>query len=106
MAKLRTGSGFTDVVVTAVASTTALAPDAEDTWQRLLAGNSGIRGLDSWFVDELGSPVRIGGQLREDFDEHLNRVELRRLSYMQKMSTVLGRRLWRPREHRTSTRDG
>ncbi|BBY17771.1 KasA/KasB family beta-ketoacyl-ACP synthase [Mycolicibacterium litorale] len=94
MAKLRTGSGFTDVVVTAVASTTALAPDAEDTWQRLLAGNSGIRGLDSWFVDELGSPVRIGGQLREDFDEHLNRVELRRLSYMQKMSTVLGRRLW------------
>ncbi|BCI51584.1 3-oxoacyl-ACP synthase [Mycolicibacterium litorale] len=94
MAKLRTGSGFADVVVTAVASTTALAPDAEDTWQQLLAGHSGIRPLDSWFVDELGSPVRIGGQLRESFDEHLNRVELRRLSYMQKMSTVLGRRVW------------
>ncbi|MFS0898441.1 KasA/KasB family beta-ketoacyl-ACP synthase [Mycolicibacterium litorale] len=94
MAKLRTGSGFADVVVTAVASTTALAPDAEDTWQRLLAGHSGIRPLDAWFVDELGSPVRIGGQLRESFDEHLNRVELRRLSYMQKMSTVLGRRVW------------
>ncbi|WP_197373281.1 KasA/KasB family beta-ketoacyl-ACP synthase [Mycolicibacterium baixiangningiae] len=94
MAKLRTGSGFADVVVTAVASTTALAPDAEDTWQQLLAGHSGIRPLDSWFVEELGSPVRIGGQLRENFDEHLNRVELRRLSYMQKMSTVLGRRLW------------
>lgn len=94
MAKLRTGSGFGDVVVTAVASTTALAPDAEDTWQQLLAGRSGIRELDSWFVDELDSPVRIGGRLRESFDEHLNRVELRRLSYMQKMSTVLGRRLW------------
>ncbi|MGE2714156.1 KasA/KasB family beta-ketoacyl-ACP synthase [Mycolicibacterium litorale] len=94
MAKLRTGNGFADVVVTAVASTTALAPDAEDTWQQLLAGHSGIRALDSWFVDELSSPVRIGGQLRESFDEHLNRVELRRLSYMQKMSTVLGRRLW------------
>lgn len=94
MARLRTGSGFGDVVVTAVASTTALAPDAEDTWQQLLAGRSGIRELDSWFVGELDSPVRIGGQLREGFDEHLNRVELRRLSYMQKMSTVLGRRLW------------
>jgi beta-ketoacyl ACP synthase len=94
MAKLRTGSGFADVVVTAVASTTALAPDAEDTWQQLLEGRSGIRALESWFVDELDSPVRIGGQLRESFDEHLNRVELRRLSYMQKMSTVLGRRLW------------
>lgn len=94
MAKLRTGRGFPDVVVTAVASSTALAPHAEDTWQQLLAGHSGIRALDSWFVGELDSPVRIGGQLREDFDAHLNRVELRRLSYMQKMSTVLGRRLW------------
>lgn len=94
MAKLRTGSGFGDVVVTAVASTTALAPDAEETWQQLLAGGSGIRELDSWFVGDLDSPVRIGGQLRENFDEHLNRVELRRLAYMQKMSTVLGRRLW------------
>ena len=34
MAPLRTGDGFADVVVTAVASTTPLAPDAEDTWQR------------------------------------------------------------------------
>ena len=94
MAKLRTGSGFGNVVVTAVASTTAVAADAEDTWQQLLAARSGIRVLDSWFVDELDSPVRIGGQLRENFDAHLKRVELRRLAYMQKMSTVLGRRLW------------
>ncbi|TFV61470.1 beta-ketoacyl-ACP synthase [Mycobacterium sp. PS03-16] len=94
MAALRTGDGLVDVVVTAVASTTALAPDAEQTWQQLLDGRSGIRELDSWFVHQLDSPVRVGGQLVEDFDEHLNRVELRRLSYMQKMSTVLGRRLW------------
>lgn len=84
----------TDIVVTAVASTTALAADAEQTWQHLLAGRSGIRTLDKWFVDELDSPVRIGGPLVEDFDQHLNRVELRRLSYMQKMSLVLSRRLW------------
>jgi beta-ketoacyl ACP synthase len=94
MARLRTGDGFADVVVTAVASTTALAPDAEKTWQLLLEGRSGIRELDMPFVAEFNSPVRIGGPLQEDFDEHLNRVELRRLSYMQKMSTVLGRRLW------------
>jgi len=82
------------VVVTAVASTTALAADAEDTWQLLLACRSGIRPLDKWFVDPLDSPVRIGGPLTESFDEHLNRIELRRLSYMQKMAVVLGRRLW------------
>src|SRR5690606_7134027 len=50
--------------------------------------------LDKWFVEDCDSPVRIGGTLRENFDEHLNRVELRRLSYLGKMSLVLGRRLW------------
>jgi beta-ketoacyl ACP synthase len=38
--------------------------------------------------------VRIGGQLVETFDEQLDRMERRRTSYMQKMSTVLGRRVW------------
>jgi 3-oxoacyl-[acyl-carrier-protein] synthase II/beta-ketoacyl ACP synthase len=94
MAALSTGDGFPDVVVTAITSSTALAPDAEDTWQQLLEGQSGIRRLDKPFLDEFDSPVRIGGELREDFDQYLNRVELRRLSYMQKMSRVLGRRLW------------
>jgi beta-ketoacyl ACP synthase len=94
MAALTTGDGFADVVVTTVASTTPLAPDAEDTWQELLEGRSGIRALDKWFIDEFESPVRIGGQLVESFDEQLTRVEQRRTSYMQKMSIVLGRRLW------------
>jgi beta-ketoacyl ACP synthase len=94
MAPLRTGDGFANVVVTAVASTTSLAPDAEQTWQLLLEGRSGIHELDSPFVAEFNSPVRIGGPLQESFDEHLTRVELRRNSYMQKMSLVLGRRLW------------
>lgn len=91
---LRTGNGFPDVVVTAVASTTALAPDAEDTWRQLLDGRSGIRALTRPFVEEFDSPVRIGGELQETFDEHLDRIERRRLGFMQKMSTVLGRRLW------------
>jgi 3-oxoacyl-[acyl-carrier-protein] synthase II/beta-ketoacyl ACP synthase len=94
MTPLRTGDGFANVVVTAVASTTSLAPDAEQTWQFLLEGRSGIRELDSPFVEEFTSPVRIGGQLQENLDEQLTRIELRRLSNMQKMSVVLGRRLW------------
>ena len=103
MAALRTGDGLPDVVVTAVASTTALSPDAEDTWQQLQQGLSGIRPLDNWFVNEFESPVRIGGQLREDFDQQLTRVELRRLSFMQKMSTLLGRRLWETPDRPRST---
>ncbi len=93
MARL-TGDGFPNVVVTGVAMTTALATDAETTWQRLMDGQSGIRTLDDPFVEEYDLPVRIGGHLLEDFDGELTRVELRRLSYLQKMSTVLGRRVW------------
>ena len=94
MAALTTGDGFADVVVTAITSTTALARDAEDCWHQLLEGRSGIRALDKPFIVEFESPVRIGGQLLESFDEQLSRIELRRMSYMQQMSTVLGRRLW------------
>jgi beta-ketoacyl ACP synthase len=93
MSALRTGDGFRNVVVTAVTSTTSIATDAEETWRQLLDGQSGIRPLDK-FIGEFDLPVRIGGPLREDFDHHLNRVELRRLSYLQKMATVLNRRLW------------
>jgi beta-ketoacyl ACP synthase len=91
---LRTGDGFANVVVTALAATTSVAPDAEQTWQLLLEGRSGIRELGYPFLSEFDSPVRIGGPLQENLDEHLSRIELRRLSNMQKMSLVLGRRLW------------
>ncbi|AQA04765.1 beta-ketoacyl-[acyl-carrier-protein] synthase II [Mycobacterium sp. MS1601] len=94
MATLSTGNGFPDVVVTGIAMTTAVATDAESTWKALLDGRSGIRKLDDPFVEQFDLPVRIGGHLLEDFDSELTRVELRRLSYLQKMSTVLSRRLW------------
>ncbi|WP_101947291.1 3-oxoacyl-ACP synthase KasB [Mycobacterium sp. 3519A] len=92
--QLTTGNGFPNVVVTGIAMTTALATDAEGTWQKLLDGQSGIRKLEDPFVEQYNLPVRIGGHLLEDFDSELSRVELRRLSYLQKMSTVLGRRVW------------
>jgi beta-ketoacyl ACP synthase len=57
-------------------------------------GGSGIRALSGPFVEELDLPVNIGGQLLEDFDGELSRVELRRLSYPQKMALVLSRRAW------------
>jgi beta-ketoacyl ACP synthase len=94
MAGLATGNGFPDVVVTGIAMTTALASDADSTWKALLDGQSGIRKLEDPFVEQFDLPVRIGGHLLEDFDSQLSRVELRRLSYLQKMSTVLGRRVW------------
>ncbi len=91
---LATGNGFPNVVVTGIAMTTAVATDAEITWKALLDGQSGIRKLDDPFVEEFDLPVLIGGHLLEEFDSQLTRVELRRLSYLQKMSLVLSRRVW------------
>jgi beta-ketoacyl ACP synthase len=94
LTRLSTGNGLPNVVVTGIAMTTALATDADSTWKKLLDGQSGIRKLEDPFVEEYDLPVRIGGHLLEDFDHELTRVELRRLSYLQKMSTVLSRRVW------------
>jgi beta-ketoacyl ACP synthase len=94
MARLSTGDGLPDVVVTGIAMTTALATDADDTWKKLLDGQSGIRKLDDPFLEQFDLPVRIGGHLYEDFDHELTRVELRRYLFLQKMSTILGRRVW------------
>jgi len=91
---LVTGRGFPNVVVTGFAMTTALATDAETTWKLLLDGQSGIRKLDDPFVEEFDLPVRIGGHILEEFDSQLTRIENRRLGYLQKMATVLGRRVW------------
>ncbi|MBV5244467.1 beta-ketoacyl-ACP synthase [Mycolicibacterium sp. PAM1] len=94
MASPTTGNGLPDVVVTGIAMTTALATDAEQTWTSLLDGRSGIRKLDDPFVEQFDLPVRIGGHLLEEFDAQLTKVENRRMSYIQKMATVLGRRVW------------
>ena len=74
--------------------TTALATDAENTWKLLLDCQSGIRTLDDPFVEEYDLPVRIGGHLLEEFDHQLTRIELRRTGYLQRMSTILSRRVW------------
>ena len=91
---LTTGSGLPNVVVTGIAMTTALATDAENTWKKLLDGQSGIRRLEDPFIEEYDLPVRIGGHLLEDFESELTKVELRRMSYLQRMATVVGRRVW------------
>ena len=86
--------GFPSVVVTAVEATTALGADIDSTWKALLAGESGIRVLEDDFVTKWDLPVRIGGHLVDPIDDHMGRLDLRRMSYVQRMSKYLGRRMW------------
>lgn len=86
--------GYPSVVVTAVEATTSISPDIETTWKGLLGGESGIHVLEDEFVDKWDLPVRIGGHLKEPVDDHMGRLELRRMSYVQRMATLLGGRIW------------
>ena len=86
--------GFPSVVVTAVTATTSIAPDIESTWKGLLAGESGIRVLEDEFVTKWDLPVRIGGHLVDSVDDHMTRLDMRRMSYVQRMAKLLGGQLW------------
>lgn len=87
-------SPLPDVVITGVALTTSLAASTEGTWSALVDGRSGMGPLSAPNLEGLDLPAKIGGKLLEDFDAELSRVELRRLSYLQKNALVLSRRAW------------
>ena len=86
--------GYPNVVVTAVTATTSISPDIEGTWKGLLAGESGIRVLEDEFVTKWDLPVKIGGHLKESVDDHMGRLDMRRMSYVQRMAKHLSGQLW------------
>ena len=86
--------GYPNVVVTAVTATTSIAPDIESTWKGLLAGESGIRVLEDEFVSKWDLAAKIGGHLKEPIDPLMSRLELRRMSYVQRLAKHLGTQLW------------
>lgn len=88
------GGEFPSVVVTSMVASTALAGDLDSTWQGLLAGKSGIREITDPWVAEYNLPVRFGAQMADDPANVLTRVEARRLSHVERIAKVMGRRLW------------
>lgn len=95
MTKPSTASGgYPSVVVTAVEATTSIAADIDGTWKGLLAGESGIHVLKGDFTEKWDLAVKIGGQLKDPVDDHMGRLDLRRMSYVQRMSKLLSGRLW------------
>lgn len=86
--------GYPNVVVTAVEATTSIGADIESTWKGLLAGESGIHVLEDEFVSKWDLPVKIGGHLKDPVDDHMGRLDLRRMSYVQRMAKLLAGRLW------------
>ncbi|WP_448221399.1 KasA/KasB family beta-ketoacyl-ACP synthase [Gordonia iterans] len=89
------GGDFPSVVVTSMVATTSLGVDLDSTWEKLVAGQSGIRELTDDFVTRYGElPCRIGGRLVEDPADEVSRVEARRMAYVERVSHVMSKRLW------------
>ncbi|WP_069165749.1 KasA/KasB family beta-ketoacyl-ACP synthase [Nocardia altamirensis] len=86
--------GFRSVVVTAVEVSSALGADVESTWKGLLAGESGVRPLDDPEVDSNQLPITIGAKFKTDPTAELDRVKKRRMSYVQQVAYVMGKRIW------------
>jgi beta-ketoacyl ACP synthase len=59
-----------------------------------LAGESGIHVLEDDFVGKWDLEVKIGGHLKEPLDPLMTRLEMRRMSYVQRMAKYLGNQLW------------
>ncbi|GAA3963372.1 KasA/KasB family beta-ketoacyl-ACP synthase [Gordonia caeni] len=89
------GGEFPSVVVTSMVATTSLGVDLDSTWEKLLAGESGIRELTDDFVTRYGElPCRIGGRLIQDPADEVTRIEARRMAYVERISHVMSKRLW------------
>jgi 3-oxoacyl-[acyl-carrier-protein] synthase II len=81
-----------DILVTGLGATTPLGGDVPSTWSALLAGESGVRGLEDPWAEDL--PVRIGGVLRKDPADDIDRVKQRRLDRFQQVALVAAREAW------------
>ena len=98
------------VVVTGIGLVTPLACGTEPTWQRLLAGQSGIKNIENFDVSDL--PCKIAGQIRRgdgsdgtfNPDEWMEPKEQRKvdafiLYAMSAATQALNDADWHPREY-------
>lgn len=88
------GGNFPNVVVTSMVATTSVGEDLDSTWKGLLAGESGIKTLTDDWVEEYDLPVRFGGRLVKDPTDEVSRVQARRMSYVERIAYMMGKRLW------------
>ncbi len=78
------------VAVTGLGATTPVGGTVEQTWSGLLAGRSGVRGLDAPWAAELA--VRIAAPLAEE--PALDRVQARTYDRVQQLALVAAREAW------------
>ena len=82
------------IVVTGLGATTPLGGDVRTTWNRLLAGESGIRTIEAEWISQYEVPVTFAGQAAVPAAEILTPQEIKRLDPSSQFALISAREAW------------
>ena len=82
------------IVVTGIGATSPLGGTAPESWQALLAGESGISSLEQDWVETYDLPVKFAGQAKVQGKDVLERVEWKRLDPSSQFALISAREAW------------
>lgn len=82
------------IVITGIGATSPIGGTARDSWNALLAGESGARALEHDWVAELELPVTFAATAKVSASEVLERHEMKRLDPSSQFALIAGREAW------------
>ncbi len=82
------------IVVTGIGATSPLGGTAEETWQALLRGESGISTLEQDWVAKWEIPGTFAGQAKVPSSEVMQRIETKRLDPSSQFALTAAREAW------------
>ncbi|MDJ0335318.1 beta-ketoacyl-ACP synthase II [Salinibacterium sp. G-O1] len=82
------------IVVTGIGATSPLGGTARESWDALLAGESGARSLKHDWVEQYGLPVTFAAEAKVRPEEVLERVEYKRLDPSSQFALISAREAW------------
>ena len=82
------------VVVTGLGATTPVGGTAKQTWEAILAGQSGVRVMPFDWVETYQLPVKIAATIKQSPSEVLTKVEVRRLDPGGQYGLIAAREAW------------
>ena len=82
------------IVVTGIGATSPLGGTAPESWEALLAGESGARTLQHEWVAQYDLPVTFAAEAKVRPEEVLERVESKRLDPSSQFALISAREAW------------
>lgn len=82
------------IVVTGIGASSPLGGTARDSWNALLAGESGVHTLEHEWVEQYSLPVTFAAEARVRPEEVLERQEAKRLDPSSQFALISAREAW------------